>query len=270
MSLFTKKGEAAAQASNNDGGAKESPIVSFKTGTTLKVGVKSVYDVAEYYGYGLYKKGGGGVSTFVPKNAAVRNARGFIESNPSLWDRAADTLYSDAKKAEEAGAGEAEIKAIRDEAYLYRGKQRFLRAFTDLTTGKDVVIDFSPAQERIVKAVIEENADDLDAIAFKLSKKGEGKNAVVSLSAIVKMERDLTEEERANFAKLGDAPFDLESFESCLYVADEAEQTKNLVIAGFDIARLGLSIGATPNAGSTPSNEESTPITDDGTPQLNF
>lgn len=56
LSLFTKVGEAAVQASVDNGGGSDSPIVSFKTGTTIKVGVKSVNDVAEYYGYGLYKK----------------------------------------------------------------------------------------------------------------------------------------------------------------------------------------------------------------------
>lgn len=119
-----------------------------------------------------------------------------------------------------------------------------MRAFFDLTTGKDIVVDLSPKQEQTLKATIEDNLDDLDAIAFKLTKKGTGTNAVVALSAIVKMDRDLTAEERANFDKLGEAPFDLADFESCLYVADTAEQTKNLVIAGFDIGRLGLSIGA--------------------------
>lgn len=260
MSLFTRKGEAAAAATNDNGGANESPIVSFKSGSVYKVGVKSINDVAEYYGYGIYKR----VNTFVPKRPADRNARGYITGNPTIWDRAADLLYADAKKAEEAGASEAETKPLKDEAYLYRGKQRFLRAFYDLTTGKDIVIDVSPNQEKVLKAAIEENAADLDVIAFKLTKKGEGKNAVVSLSPIVKMDRDLTVEERANFAKLGDAPFDLDAFETCLYVADESEQTKNLVIAGFDIARLGLSIGAT-NASDAP------PVADDGAePDVGF
>ncbi|WP_429367784.1 hypothetical protein [Paenibacillus sp. DS2015] len=262
--MFTKMGEAAAQATNNDGGGKESPITSFKSGTTLKVGVKSVNDVAEYYGYGIYKK----VNTFVPKNPAVRNARGYIDSSPSAWDRASDVLYADAKKAEEGGASEADVKAIKDEAGLFRGKKRYLRAFFDLTTGKDIVVDVSPTQEATLKAVIEENIDDLDVVAFKLAKKGEGKNAVVSLSAIIKMERDLTDEERTNFAKLTEAPFELSSFETCLFVADEAEQKTNLVIAGFDIGRLGLSIGANSgnNANSTQQTDDSVPITDDDAP----
>lgn len=255
MSMFTKVGAEAAAAGNNEGGGKESPIQSFKSGTTFKVGVKSINNVAEYYGYGMFGK----VNTFVPKNPAVRNAKGYVESNPSVWDQASALLYADANAAKEAGASEDDVKAITDEAYLYKGKKRYLRAFYDLTTGKDIVIDVSPKQEAVLKSVIEDNIEDLDVIAFKLSKKGASTNAVVSLNAIVKMERDLTDEERANFAKLGDEPFDLVDFETCLYVADEAEQVKNLVIAGFDIARLGLSIGAA----APSSNDNVTPIDDD-------
>lgn len=264
--MFTKVGAAAAEATNNDGGAKESPIVSFKSGTTFKVGVKSVNDVAEYYGYGIYKK----VNTFVPKNPAVRNARGYIESAPSVWDRAADALYADAKAAEESGASEADVKPIKDEAYLYRGKKRYLRAFFDLATGKDIVIDLSPAQETQIKAVIEKYAKKLGKVAFELGKTGMGTKAVVALSPILDMDEDLTDADRVSFAKIGDTPFDLESFETCLYVADEAEQTKNLVIAGFDIGRLGLSIGAAQNNAAPTQSDEVKPIVDDGQPTLNF
>ncbi|RCX22902.1 hypothetical protein DFP94_101491 [Fontibacillus phaseoli] len=252
MSLFTKMGEAAAAATDNTGGAQESPITSFKSGSSFKVGVKSVYDVAEYYGYSIYKK----VNTFVPKNPAKRNNRGFVESDPTLWDRAADLLYADAKAAKDAGASEEAVKKITDEAYLYRGKQRFLRAFYDLSTGKDIVVDLSPKQEKTLKAVIEKYSKKLGTIAFELTKTGASTNAVVALSPIIDMDEDLTEEERKNFAKLGEKPFDMALFETCLYVADEDEQTKNLVVAGFDISRLGLTIGAAAPAQSGGSDAD--------------
>lgn len=258
MSMFTKMGEAAAAATNNDGGAQESPITSFKSGSAYKVGVKSVNDVAEYYGYSVFKK----VNTFVPKNPPVRNARGFIDAEPTVWDQAAALLYADADKANKAGASEDAVKKITDEAYLYRGKQRFLRAFFDLATGKDIVVDLSPKQEKTLKAVIEKYAKKLGTIAFELTKTGSSTNAVVALSPIIDMDEDLTDEERKNFAKLAEKPFDMASFETCLYVADEEEQTKNLVVAGFDIGRLGLSIGAG-SAGSTqtpPPSDADAPI----------
>ncbi|MDQ0168717.1 hypothetical protein [Paenibacillus tundrae] len=263
MSLFTKVGEAAAAATNNDGGAQESPIVSFKSGSTFKVGVKSVFNVAEYYGYSIYKK----VNTFVPKNPPTRNARGYIDANPTVWDEAATLLYAEADKAKKAAASEAEVKKITDEAYLYRGKQRFLRSFFDLTTGKDIVVDLSPKQEKTLKAVIEKYAKKLGTIAFELTKTGEGTNAVVALSPIIDMDEDLAEPERKNFAKLADAEFDFAAFETCLYVADEEEQTKNLVIAGFDIGRLGLSIGANANSAPAPSDSgKPLDISDDDLP----
>ncbi|WP_419884869.1 hypothetical protein [Paenibacillus sp. B-A-8] len=257
MSMFTKVGAEAAAAGNNEGGAKESPITSFKSGTTLKVGVKSINDVAEYYGYSIFKK----VNTFVPKNPATRNARGYIDANPTVWDQAAALLYKEADTAKNAGASEDAVKKITDEAYLYRGKKRFLRAFFDLATGKDVVVDLSPKQEETLKAVIKKYEKKLGTIAFELAKTGSSTNAVVALSPIIDMDEDLTPEERANFAKLGAAPFELADFETCLYVADDAEQTKNLVVAGFDIGRLGLSIGA-----SAGNNTQTPPPADDGAP----
>ncbi|WP_260984479.1 hypothetical protein [Paenibacillus xylanexedens] len=263
MSMFTKVGAEAAAAGNNEGAAKESPIVSFKSGSLFKVGVKSINNVAEYYGYSIYNK----VNTFVPKSPATRNAKGYITGGHTVWDKASELLYAEANAAKEAGASEDAVKEITDEAYLYKGKKRYLRSFYDLTTGKDLVVDLSPKQEQTLKSVIDDNVDDLDAIAFKLAKKGAGTAAVVSLNAIVKMDRDLTEEERANFAKIGDEPFDFADFETCLYVADEAEQTKNLVIAGFDIGRLGLSIGASAsNSAPAPSDADAPDISDESLP----
>lgn len=265
MSVLTSKGQAAADASNEQGGsAQESIMTSFKSGTTLKVAVGSLYDVAEYYGYSIFKR----VNTFVPKRPAERNARGFVTANPTLWDRASDLLYKDVKAAEEAGADAKEIDALKAEAGLYRAKQRFLRAFYDLTTGKYVVVDLSAAQERVIKSAIEENADDLADSAFKLAKKGEGKAAAVSLSLIAKIERDLTADERANFAKFTESAvpaFDLDAFESCLYVADEEEQRKNLIAAGFDIARLeGAGSGAASSGGSSARKALGGDYADDG------
>ncbi|MEW9697996.1 hypothetical protein [Paenibacillus sp. SI8] len=265
MSLFTKRGaDAVNSAVTNDGGAKDSPIVSLKSGTSYKVGVKSVADVAEYYGYSIFKK----VNTFVPKNPASRNAKGFVTGNATVWDRAAESLYTEADAAKDAGASEADVKKLTDEAYLYRGKPRFLRAFYDLDSGKDIVVDLSPKQEKTIKAVIQKYANKLGKIAFELSKTGESTSAVVALSPIIDMDEDLTDKQRENYAKLGASPFDMESLETCLYVADEAEQIKNLVIAGFDIGRLGLTYGGD----SAPkADADVKPIDSDAPPStLNF
>lgn len=260
MSIFASKGEAAVKTAANDQQGTESPIVSFKSGTTYKVGVKSINDVAQYYGYSVFKK----VNTFVPRNPAKRNARGYVESDHTVWDRASELLYSDAKAAEEAGAPADEVEKLRNKAYELRGKPRFLRAFFDLDSGTDIVVDLSPAQERAIQAVIAKYEKRLGKLAFELSKQGSSTSTTVSLSPIIDMDEDLTDKQRENFAKLSEAPFDMESFESCLYVADEDEQIKNLVIAGFDIGRLGLSIGA-----AAADDEGVTPIGDGNPIELN-
>lgn len=264
MSIFASKGEEAAKTATQETSAAESPIVSFKSGTTYKVGVKSANDVAKYFGYGVYKK----VNTFVPKNPSKRNARGFVESDHTVWDRASELLYADAKAAEEAGAGKDEVEKLRNQAYELRGKPRFLRAFFDLTTGKDIVVDLTPAQERAVQATIDKYKKRLDKLAFELSKQGQSTTTTVTLSPIIDMDEDLTEEERTNFAKLSDAPFDMDSFESCLYIADEDEQVKNLVVAGFDIGRLGLTIGATTDDDEGVTTIEDEAPVDDPTAQF--
>jgi hypothetical protein len=57
-------------------------------------------------------------------------------------------------------------------------------------------------------------------------------------------DEELTDKERANFAKYDGKEFDMSLFEGLLYEAEEKEQIENLVAAGFDITLIGLSIGA--------------------------
>jgi hypothetical protein len=262
MSLFTKKGEAAVTSATTEGGSVESPIVSFKSGTTYKVRVKAVTDLAEYYGYGIFKK----VNTFVPNPPAQRNERGYVVSDATVWDKASDLLYQDAKKAKESGAGEEAVKKIEQEAYNLRGKKRYLRAFGCLETGKDIVIDLSPKQEGVIYAAIKKYEKKLDKVAFEISKSGSGTNALVTFTPVLDMEEDLTEVERNNFDKVAEKLFDHELFETCLFAANSEEQIKNLVISGFDIGRLGLSHG-----GSVANdNEEVTPIGDEDDPSKQF
>ncbi|MGF9711676.1 hypothetical protein [Paenibacillus naphthalenovorans] len=259
MSMFTKTGAAAAASAQSTNEKKESAIVSFGSGTTYKVRFKSLEDSVEYYGYGIYDK----VKTFVPKNPAVRNDRGFIESNPTVWDRAEQYYRDLQRKAKDAGDEKA-AEEYSKLAYLYKGKPRYLIAFTNLEDGKDVVIDLTKKQASGVLAAINKYAKKLDKLAFELAKTGSSTSTTVTLTPILDMDEDLTDKERANFEKAGDKPFDFELFETCLYVADEAEQTKNLVIAGFDIGLIGLSLGA-----PAPAADEAPPITGDA-PDVKF
>lgn len=266
MSQFTRKGSAAVSAATAEKETGTSAHVPFPSGTTLKIRIKSGEDSAEYYAHGIYEK----VKTFVPKVPAERNAKGYVTANPSVWDQAADLLYADATAAEKAGATTDEVKAIRNEAYLLKGKPRYLVAFGNLETGEDSFVDLTPKQAKGVLAAITKYAKKLDKLAFELSKTGSSTDTVVTLSPIIDMDEDLTDVERANFEKCGAQSFNFELFEGFLYEADEAEQTKNLVIAGFDIGRLGLSIGAT-GGGQPKADDAAPPISDaDAPPAINF
>lgn len=261
MSIFTKRGADAVSSATTEETSKDSILVPFGSGTTYKVRVKSVEDSAEYYAYGIFGK----VNTFVPSNPSERNAKGFVTANHTVWDKAADLLYKDAKALKDAGK-EAEAEKVSQQAYSFKGKPRYLMAFGNLETGEDIIVDLTKKQASGVMATINKYAKKIDKMAFELSKTGSSTSTVVTLSPIIDMDEDLTDEERANFEKCGEKPFDFANFEDCLFVADEAEQTKNLVVAGFDIGRLGLSIGAT-----TPADEEVTPITEEGEdPTLQF
>lgn len=239
MSMFTKTGAAAAASAQATNEKAESVIASFKSGTTLKVRVKSVEDSVEYYGYGVFDK----VHTFVPKQPAVRNARGYVESDATVWDQAEAYYREQSRKAKDSG-DEAAAEKLSQTAYLYKGKPRYLIALGNLADGKDIVIDLSKKQASGILATIAKYAKKLDKLAFELSKTGSSTSTTVTLSPILDMDEDLTDAERANFEKVGAEPFKFELFETCLYVADEAEQIKNLVVAGFDIGLLNLTFGS--------------------------
>ncbi|MBJ6364200.1 hypothetical protein ACFOQM_23555 [Paenibacillus sp. GCM10012307] len=250
MSQFTKQGAAAVTSATAEKDTGSSAHVPFPSGTTLKVRILSQEDSAEYYAHGIFGK----VNTFVPKVPPERNTKGYVTANGSVWDRAADLLYSDAKAAKDSG-DEAGAEKIRNQAYLLKSKPRYLVGFGNLENGEIGFVDLTLKQAKGVFAAIAKYAKKLDKLAFELSKSGSSTDTAVSLSPILDMDEDLTEKERANFEKLSGSSFDFAAFDGFLFEADEAEQTKNLVIAGFDIGRLGLSIGA-----NTAAEPEAPPI----------
>src|SRR5699024_9695505 len=77
-------------------------------------------------------------------------------------------------------------------------------------------------------------------LAFELSKQGESTSTTVSLTPIIDMDEDLTDQERANFEKAQGKPFDDSLFDGVLYEMDEAEQIEALKKAGFDVSLIGL------------------------------
>lgn len=251
MSHFTRTGAAAVEAATTEKEAKQSAHIKFPSGTALKVRILSDKDSVQYYAHSLFGK----VPTFVPKVPAERDSRGFVKGNPSVWDLAADLLYKDAKAAKDAG-NESAAEKLRNQAYLYKSKPKYLVAFGNLENGEIGFVDLTPNQAKGVFATIGKYAKKLDKLAFELEKSGSSTSTTVTLTPILDMDEDLTEAERANFAKFDGATVDLDIFDGFLYEADEAEQTKFLVTAGFDISRLGLTVGA---SGSS-SDDNVTPI----------
>lgn len=231
---------AVGSLTQENSGSSNHEITPLKSGVTLKVAVKSSEDIGQYFGYSIFKK----VYTFVPKNPATRDKNGFVTGNPTVWDRAAQYYSELAKQA--SGDEQEKLKA---EARLYRGKERYLLGFYDLTNGKDIVVDLTKAQALGVYQTIKEYEDELGELAFKLSKTGESTSTTVTLSPIVNMKKGLTDAERANFEAIEGKPFDSDMFDNVLYEADEAEQIENLKKAGFDVSLIGLS-------GATKADEE--------------
>jgi hypothetical protein len=261
LSLFTKRGAEAVESAQAGKEDKVSAHVKFNGGTTLKLRIKSAGDVVEYYAHGLFSPS---VKTFAPQVTPERNAKGYVTANPSIWDQASDLLYKEAS----AEKDEKKAETLRNSAYNLKSKPRYLFAFVNLETGEEAFVDLTKKQADGVLVAVKKYAKKIDTVAFELAKTGASTNTVVSLTPILDMGEDLTDAERANFDKVTAEPFDFAKFEDFVYLADEAEQTTNLVIAGFDIGRLGLSIGASNgnNANSPQKPDEYTPITDDGAP----
>lgn len=244
MAINKGIGAIGALTATNEGGAK-SEISSFKSGSVYKVRVKGTDDLAQYFNYGIYKV----VNSFVPKNPAERNERGFITGSPTAWDKAAQYYQDLANQT----ADKAEQERLKAEARLYRGKEKFLMGFYDLTAGKDIIVDLTKAQALGVYQTIVEYEEEIGDLAFKLSKTGESTSTQVTLSPIVNAKKGLTDAEQANFAESAGKPFNADMFDGVLYEANEAEQVESLIKAGFDVSLIGLSGGA---------EDEVTPITD--------
>lgn len=266
------KGNAALEDLNG-GGNKKHSFTSLKSGTTLKVRVKGLTrsgltDIATYFGYGIYKQ----VDTFVPKNDPIRDARGFVTANHSPWDLASKYFYELGFKAEDAGKSEAEVKKLKESGYRYKGKKRVMVGLYDLTSGKDIVIDVSPKQHSAIKnSLIDYLEDDqYKEMAFKISKKGDGTDTVVTVTPIINVAKGLTDEEKENFEASADEPFNDAIFDGILYEADDAEQIEFLQKDGFDVGLIGLSGATKADAGPTSAEisekDEPADISDDDLP----
>lgn len=235
---------AALNATNEGGGGNSSEFTSFSSGTSFKVRVIGKAAVQLAYGYSIYKK----VNSFVAKNPATRDENGYVTGNPTPWDKASEFYRKQSKQFQDA---------MSQEAYKYAGKPRFAMAFVNLADGETIIVDLSKAQALAVSGAITKYEKKLDKLAFELSKEGTSTNTKVSLTPIIDMDEDLTDKERANFAKGPTMEtFDHAIFNGIWFEQDETQMVALLRQAGFDVTQIGYSAVADAGAESAESSED--------------
>jgi hypothetical protein len=228
-------------ATNEGAGGKKVEFAKFSSGTSYKVRIMGPADLIQFYSFGIFKK----VNSFVAKNPAKRNPRGYAVENLGPWDLAFNYYSELRRKASDVGNAEKE-KEYSELAYQFKAKERYALGFINLEDGAPIIVDLSKKQAQGVHAVIKKNEKKLGKVAFELEKSGSSTNTIVMLSplSLDPDDEEVTDKERANFAKHDGKEFDMSLFEGLLYEAEEKEQIENLVAAGFDISLIGLSIGA--------------------------
>jgi len=254
---------------------KATDFTKLESGASIKVRVKSAEDLAQYFNYGIF----GSVKSFVPTSQATRDAKGYVVSGHSAWDLA-EKYYRDLQFKEIRNKNKDAADSYGDEARKYKGTEKYLMGFYELSKGEDIVIDMTKKQALNVYQTILEYTDtdengqiiadgehDFVNMAFKLSKSGSSTTTSFSLTPIINVAKGLTEDEKANFEKSAGEKFDSELFDGLLFEADEATQITNLITAGFDISLIGLE---RPTAGTpappTDSLVDNTQITEEELP----
>ncbi|MCY7711258.1 hypothetical protein P4T38_10700 [Bacillus safensis] len=256
MTQFKKGADAllGLEVSNEGGGnLNKRSFSKFGIGTSYKVRVMGPIDLMSYYGYGVYGK----VSTFGAKTPSTLNKKGFVESNLTSWDKAAEYHAKLAQQAKD-NENEKEEKAQKELASKYRGSLRFILGFIDLATGKELLIDLSKPQAQTVRTQILKYEKKLGKLAFELTKTnatGNARDTVVSLNPLIDFEEDLTPEEQANFKAQDGKEFDASLFDGLVYEADEKEMLQNLVTAGFNLALIGESLDGSAADDELPAEE---------------
>lgn len=256
MANQVQTGADALNALNrSDDGGSSQEFASFKTGTSYVVKALGLADLITFYSYGIFKQ----VNSFVAENPSKKSANGFPVENLTPWDLAWK-YHKD--------LSEEWTDAHGQEASKYRAKQRFAMGFIDLDTGKPLIVDVSRNQAQVIHGSIKANEVKLGRLSFKLSKQGEGTKTTVSLTpyvdvemvdklraAEIDIEDDLTAEQRKHFDNAPEQ-FDVTLFDGMLFEADEDEQIRHLITAGFDVSLIGLEAPKKEAGGDVPIDIE--------------
>lgn len=226
---FTRGNTAIQSALSESGGTggRASTFASFKSGSSYKVRINSLDDVVGYEAASVFK-----VFDTTP-----------VEKK-SLYHKAAELLYQDAKNAKDESTSEA----IRKQAYLVKPKPRYILAAIDLETGEKLYVDLTKNQAKAVIAVVQKKAKKLDSLAFELTKTGESTSTAVSLTQLDEDELDAKELE--NFGKSKGIEFADEDFEALLQYKGEDEQLDDLY--QFD-RKLADRVAGKPSVNASPT-----------------
>ncbi len=226
MSYIVAAGAEAVEAALTEKTDTSKMLTSVKTGKVIKVRALPKA-VVKYFAHSAYK-------SFYTTPCTKPSGK------PDLYDAACDLLYKDAKAAEEAGKSEDEVKAIRDQAYALKAKERYMIGFVNLEDGQPIIVDFTATQGKAIVAVMKKYEKKIDKHAFELTKSGSNTDTKVVFSIVLDAEEDLKAKEFEQFEKSLGFEFPMEAFGEVLQINDKAKQIEDLKAFGFDVSRLGV------------------------------
>lgn len=247
MSYITKTGQDALNSAMEDNDFSNA-LVSFKSGTMLKVRIPEGGASCEYHAHSVYK-------CFYTTPCTK------ISGEKDLYDVATEILYNEAKRLEKAG-DEKGSEAVRKKAGQIRGKERYMVGFFDLATGAPIVIDLTKNQAKTVGEKMKKYGDKKAKFAFELSKSGSSTDTKVDLDIIID---DLEGKEKENFEKNAGKEFPQEVFGSVLQLRDREGQVEDVTkFAEVVKKETGFDLASALDLSSTASTEsEGAPNVDD-------
>jgi len=197
MSAITAKGSQARENANKkDRPDLKKVLLKLKDGGSHKVRLLSVEDYVEYASAGDFNLG---IYT-----------QAISENSPLLV---------------------AKDKGGEKFKNLYK-KSRYTFVFASLETGELVALQVSKNQAKTVIGNIDEYAEHIGSVAFKVTRSGEDTSTVYTLNPMLGM----NEKEKEAFAKFDGQEVAMEFFESILEPKDDKFLAKLLKEAGFDVA----------------------------------
>lgn len=239
MPIFMGRGEEAKKAIENSGGSLDlkKAFIRLKAGQSVRVRILTPYDYVAYKSHGHYSKG-----VFTQPCLKVIGERCLM----------CEAANYDGELVEKDDKG----KSVWNPLYA---KKRVLFGFVDLDEDMIRVFDATKKQADALIATIDEYADELDSLAFKLSRTGEKNETTYSLSPILpKKMKDIQEV----FDKWEGKTIEDVLFEEALQARTLEEQAKELQRAGFPVKDvLGIDVKVDENQNS--GKEEAEPIHDD-------